>query len=70
MKDWNHATELLKLHSQSKWPKDSFVFVRMAEQGEKQNVMQLHSTALAKELEEKRARNRAILLKLLRSIYF
>ena len=70
VKDWNHATELLKLHSQSKWHKDSVVFVRMSEQGEKQNVIQIHSAALAKEQDERRARNKAILLKLLRSVYF
>ena len=27
VKDWNYATELLKLHSQSKWHRDSVIFV-------------------------------------------
>ena len=70
IKDWNHATELLKLHSQSKWHRDSVVFARMAEQAESQSVLQLHCSAAAKEAEERRARNRAVLLKLLRSVYF
>lgn len=70
IKDWNHATEQLKLHSQSKWHRDSVVYVRMSEQGEKQSVIQIYSAAAAKEEEERRQRNRATLLKLLRSIYF
>ena len=57
-------------YSQSKWHRDSVVFVRMAEQGEKQNVIQIQSAAVAKEQEERRARNRAVLLKLLCSVYF
>ncbi len=70
MKDWNHATEQLKEHSQSKWHRDSIIFARMAEQGEQQSVVQLLSSAAAKEAEERQERNRAIVLKLLRSIYF
>ena len=69
IKDWNHATELLKHHNETKWHRDSAVFVRMAEQGEKQNIIQLQSAAIAKE-QEQRAKNRAILLKLLPSVYF
>ena len=42
----------------------------MAEQGEKQNVIQLQSAAIAKEQEEQRVKNRAVLLQLLRSVYF
>ena len=30
--DWNHATELLKLHNNSKWHKDGAIAARMAEQ--------------------------------------
>ena len=30
--DWNHATELLKLHNQSKWHQDGVITARMAEQ--------------------------------------
>ena len=70
IKDWNHATELLKLHNESKWHRDSTVYVQMAEQGEKQNIIQLQSAAIAKEQEEQRVKNRAVLLKLLRSVYF
>ena len=70
VKDWNHATEVLKRHNQSTWHRDSIVFVRMAEQGEKQSVIQMQSAVVAKEQEEKRVRNRALLLKLLRSVYF
>ena len=42
----------------------------MAEIGEEQSVLQLQCSAAAKEAEEKRAKNRTIVLKLLRSIYF
>ena len=42
----------------------------MAEQGEQQSVLQLQCSAAAKEAEEKKVQNRAIILKLLRSIYF
>ena len=70
IKDWNHATELLKLHNESKWHRDSTVYVRMAEQGEKQNIIQFQSAAIAKEQEEQRVKNRAVLLELLRSVYF
>ncbi len=72
MKDWNHATEQLKEHSQSKskWHRDAIIYARMAEQGEQQSVVQLLSSAAAKEAEERHERIRAIVLKLLRSIYF
>ena len=42
----------------------------MAEQGKEQSVLQLQCSAAAKEAEERRAKNRNIVLKLLRSIYF
>ena len=54
IKDWNHATELLKLHNESKWHRDSTVYVQMAEQGEKQNVIKLHRAAIAKEQVEQK----------------
>lgn len=61
--NWNHATEMLKLHNESKWHRDSTVYVQMAEQGEKQNAIKLHSAAIAKKQEEQKVKNRAILLK-------
>ena len=42
----------------------------MAEHGKEQSVLQLQYSAAAKEAEERRAKNRNIVLKLLRSIYF
>ena len=42
----------------------------MAEQGKEQSALQLQCSAAAKEAEERRAKNRNIVLKLLRSIYF
>ena len=69
IRDWNHATEQLKEHSLSKWHRDALIHARMAEQREQQSVLQLQCSAAAKEAEEKKVRNRAIILKLLRSIY-
>lgn len=42
----------------------------MTEQGESQNVLELLYSGAAKEFAEKRKNNRAVLVKLLRSIYF
>ena len=60
---------MLKLHNELKWHRDSTVYVQMAEQEEKQNVIKLHSAAIAKEQEEQKVKNRAILLKH-HSVYF
>ena len=57
-------------HSQSKCHRDAVILARMAEQGKEQSVLQLQCSAAAKEAEERRAKNRNIVLKLLRSIYF
>ena len=70
VRDWNHTTEQLKEHSQSKWHKDAVIYSRMAEQGEKPSVLQLQCSAAAKKTEERRTKNRTIALKLLQSIYF
>lgn len=70
IKDWNHATELLKQHSKSHWHRDAIVYCRMAEQGRSQSVLEMHCSAAAKELEERKERNKIILLKLFRSVYF
>lgn len=66
---WNYATEMLKLHNESKWHKDAAIAARMAERQE-QSVYSLQCAAAAKELSEKRVKNRSIILKLLRSVYF
>ncbi len=71
VKDWNHATEMLKQHNASKCHKDSVVSARMAEQAKKTGtVVDLHLAASAKQAEAERQTNRAGLMKLLRSIYF
>ena len=69
--DWNHATEMFKQHNDSKGHKDGAISARMAEQAKKKGtVVDLHLAASAKQAEAQRQMNRAILLKLLRSIYF
>ena len=71
IKDWNHATELLKLHGNSQWHRDAAATAAMAEQAERgKSVLELHCSSAAKEAAERRQRNRDILLKLLRSAYF
>ena len=57
IRDWNHATELLKLHSETSWHKDAIMYCRMAEQGRNQSVLQMHCSAAARELEEMKERN-------------
>ena len=70
VQDWKHTTEQLREHGHSKWQRDAILHARMAEQGEEQSVLQLQCSAATKEAEERRVKNRTILLKLLRSIYF
>lgn len=65
--DWNHATEMLKLHSKSKWHNDAAIAARMAEQP---SVLELQRSAAVRSASERRAKNKEILLKLLRSVYF
>ena len=62
IQDWNHATEQLKEHSQSKCHRDAVIHARMEEQGKEQSVLQLQCSAAAKEAEERRAKNRNIVL--------
>ena len=52
------------------WHRDAVIQARMTEQGEQQSVLQLQCSAAAKEAEQRRVKNRTVLLKLLRSIYF
>ena len=53
--DWNHATELLKLHNDAKWHKDAAVAARMAEQSASVgSVLDLYTAASAKQAEEQR----------------
>lgn len=66
-----HATELLKLHSTSQSHRDAAIVASMAKQAELgKSVLELHQSAAAKEHEEKKQRNKEILLKLMRSVYF
>ena len=67
--DWNHATEMLKLHNESKWHKEAAIAARMAEQAQC-SVLELQCAAATRESNDKRAKNRAVLLKLLCSVYF
>ena len=52
--DWNHATELLKHHSRSKWYQDSSITVRMAMHVEQQNVMEMQCAGAAQQAEEQK----------------
>lgn len=65
--DWNHGTELLKMHNESNWHKESALTARMAEQ---QSVLELQQSSAVRSLNEKKSRNRMIVLKLLQSVYF
>ncbi len=68
--DWNHATELLKQHSGSKCHQDSSITARMAKHVEQQNGIEMQCAGAAKQAEEQKKKNREIILKLMRSIYF
>ena len=71
MTDWNHATELLKQHADSKWHREAAATSAMAHQAESgQSVLELQYSVAAQEAAELRQRNRDVLLKLLRSTYF
>ena len=50
--DWNHATELLKQHSGSKWHQDLSVTARMAKHVEQQNGIEMQCASAAKQAEE------------------
>ena len=52
--DWNHATELLKQHSRSKWHQDSSITARMAKHVEQQNVIEMQCAGAAKQAEEQK----------------
>ena len=49
--DWNHATELLRQHSGSKWHQDSTITARMAKHVEQQNVIEMQCAGAAKQAE-------------------
>ena len=65
----NHAMELLKQHSGSKY-QDSPITERMAKHVEQQNIIEMQCAGAAKQAEEQKKKNREIILKLMRSIYF
>ncbi|XP_064386984.1 zinc finger MYM-type protein 1-like [Halichondria panicea] len=67
--DWNHATEMLKLHNDSKWHKDAAITAQMAQQSDL-SVLELQNAASARDTKERKKKNQAIILKLLCSIYF
>ena len=70
--DWNHASELSKQHSDSMWHRDSATTAAMAQQLESsgQSVLELQCSSAAREAAERRQKNRDVVLKLLRSVYF
>ena len=68
--EWNHAIELLKQHSGSKWHQDSSITARMAKHVEQQNVIEMQCAGAAEQAEEQKKKNREIIHKLIRSIYF
>lgn len=68
--DWNHGTGPLKKHEASKWHQDATT-AAIAEQAEKgKSVLELQCASAAKEAAERTQRNRDVLLKLSRSVYF
>ena len=52
--DWNHATELLKQHSGSKWHQESSITARMAKHVEQQNVIEMQCAGAATQAEEQK----------------
>ena len=52
--DWNHATELLKQHSGSKWHLDSPITARMVKHVDQLNVIEMQCAGAAKQLEEQK----------------
>ena len=68
--DWNHVTKLLKQYATSKWHRDALMTEIMAQPAESGNVIDLQTSRAAKDLKEEKSRNREIILKLLRSVYF
>ena len=69
--DWSHATEVLRAHGESQCHKDAAVTAGMAQQAEHgKSILELQCSAAPKKAARRAERNREILLKLLRSIYF
>ena len=48
--DWNHATELLKLHSGSKWHNDAVLMSRIVEQP---SVVEIQNAAVASQKKQR-----------------
>ena len=69
--DWNHANELLRAHEKSRCHRDAATAASMSQQEKCGNsVLELQCSAAAKEAACRAERNRSIVLKLIRSIYF
>ena len=68
--DWNHATELLKQHSGSKWHHDSSITARMAKHVDQQNGIEMQCAGAAEQAEEQKKKNCEIILKMMRAIHF
>ncbi len=69
--DWRHGTEFLKLHAESQYHRNAAVTASIAQQAESGgSVLETHCSAAARQLEERKQRNREIVQKLMRSVYF
>ena len=58
--DWNHATELLKQHSASKWQQDSSMTARMATYLRAAEYIEIQCVGTAKQAEEQKKKDREI----------
>ena len=69
--DWSHATEVLKLHGESQYHQYAAVSASMSQQAERgKSVLELQCSAAAKQAASRVEKNRSIMVKLMRSVYF
>ena len=62
---------MLKKHADSQWHRDAAATAAVAQQtASGMSVLELRNSSAARELADKKARNRSVLLKLLRAVYF
>ena len=69
--DWNHATEMLKKHANSQWHRDASATAAMVQKtASGMSVLEMQCSIAARELADRKERNRLVLLQLLRAVYF
>ena len=69
--DWNHATDMLKKHANSQWHRDASATAAMAQQtASGMSMLELQCSSAARELADRKERNRLVLVRLLRAVYF